>query len=410
MLDGWEAYVRARFPGYLLPASAATRLSVEEARRFLEGITGRPDQLQLLRASSMLGLRVEALAVFCEALVDLVRNLPSRTERVIRQQEGGFRGRLAAAQTRKLHDSGRTSTFASTMTTRDFDLPENIVVRAVHDRLKRVLGHLQRAVKPLGKGWTSGLEQCENILHRSLVSKPLEQISLTEPTLADENAARMARHRAYHHAARWAGWLREALDDDDPSRIARVVAEGALLPLEAHTRFELAVAIRLAEAVERELSSRATGRWRTERALVLPDRKEVIAFVRDDGVAIRLFYNQAVFPISAAERRRLHYLGGIGRMRPDVTLTIHYGERLVSAVVVECKLSFDSKYILSGYHEATVYRTEYAESLLQWPKAVLVVPGAIHGLVCPGDDVIASSWADWPSPTIIEAIVEQTQI
>src|SRR5579859_874727 len=110
-MGDWDAYVRRRFPGYLLPESAADSLSAEEARRFLEAIAGRPDQLDILRAVSLFAPRVPALQTFVHALADFVGNLPSRTEGVRREWEGGFHGRLAVAETLHRHVAGRRTTF-----------------------------------------------------------------------------------------------------------------------------------------------------------------------------------------------------------------------------------------------------------------------------------------------------------
>lgn len=402
---GWDAYVRSRFPGYLLPSSAAQSLSVDAAARFLEAITGRAGQLDLLRAVSLFTPRGAVLRAFCEAVSDLARSLPSRTDRHRREWEGGFHGRLSVAETLQLHLAGRRTTFVTQSPRRVFDLPENVFLRALCERLLSVIANLRLADAMPDCGWGVRSRESEGTLRRVLSSTALREVPLVRPSFADENAARSARHDAYRQAVLWAGWLREALDDGDPGRIAGIVAEGALLPLEDSTRFELAVVIRLAEAMHAALDAREPGRWRAEPALIVSGRKEVMAFVRDEDVAIRLFYNQVVLPAGPADLGTAHYLGSMGRMRPDITLMVSKGGKRLGAVVVECKLTTDPGYILEGYHEAMLYRWEYAEHLLPWPKAMLVASGPVPGAVRAGDDVIAQTWEEWPAANAIERIV-----
>ena len=133
-------------------------------------------------------------------------------------------------------------------------------------------------------------------------------------------------------------------------------------------------------------------------------RKEILAFVRDDGVAVRVFYNQAVLPPGAAYLGGEHYLGNTGRVRPDVTVTISRGDEPLGATVMECKLSEDPRYILGGYHEAVLYRWEYAAHLLPWPKAILVASGRVPGTVRTTDEVIATTWSRWPPDAAVSAI------
>lgn len=402
----WEDYLRERFPGYLLPESAATSLSAAEARRFLEGLSGRQDMLDVLRGASLLARRASELRSFVNGLLlDLVRNLPSRTERVRREWEGGFQGRLAIAETLDRHMMGRRTAFVTQSPRRVFELPENVLVRGVCERLLGLLALLRNAKALPDGGWAAGLRDCEGTLRRVVSATPLREVSPRPLTIGDENAARAARHAAYHHAAHWAAWLREALDEDDPERIARVVAEGALLPLADSTRFEVAAGLRFAEALATALDERSPG-WRIERSLVLPGRRELLAFSHENGTVLRLFYNQVVLPAGAADLSGLHYLGNTGRLRPDLTITLHNGPALVGAAVVECKLSTDPGYILSGLHEAMLYRWEYAPHLFAWPKALLVASGPVPGDVREGDDVIASAWERWPPHAAVRAIVE----
>jgi hypothetical protein len=105
--------------------------------------------------------------------------------------------------------------------------------------------------------------------------------------------------------------MRDALDDDDPAGIARIVAEGALLPISAASQFELAVAIRLAAAIDCALREREPDGWRLERTLVISGRADMFAFLAN-GQALRLYYNQSVLLPGAIEQGSRHYLRARG--------------------------------------------------------------------------------------------------
>lgn len=134
-------------------------------------------------------------------------------------------------------------------------------------------------------------------------------------------------------------------------------------------------------------------------------RRELVAFTRDDGVFVNVFYNQAVLPPGGADDGARHYLGNVGRLRPDITLTFGAGEVAFDAVVIECKHSSAQSYLVAGFHEALLYRHEYAPLLKGWPKAMLVASGRVSGKPRVGDDVVAFGWRDWPSSTLIAALV-----
>ncbi len=152
---------------------------------------------------------------------------------------------------------------------------------------------------------------------------------------------------------------------------------GALLPLTEETRFELAVVVRLLEAIEGRLCK--DGAWQMEHSLVAPDRDEVARFVSADDRVVRVFYNQCELPAGPADLGARHYLGQQGRMRPDVTVTLEQGGKRVRAHVFEVKLSADPTYLLGGLHEAMLYAHEYAAELTGWPKAALVSSSPLPG-------------------------------
>ena len=83
-------------------------------------------------------------------------------------------------------------------------------------------------------------------------------------------------------------------------------------------------------------------------------------------------------------------------MRPDITIVTDLpGRRRARATVFEVKLSDRVGYLGEGYQQAMVYRWEYADALTGWPKAILVVPGAVHGGPRRSDEVVAVGWPEW---------------
>src|SRR5690606_17304107 len=153
---------------------------------------------------------------------------------------------------------------------------------------------------------------------------------------------------------------------------ARLVARGALAPLNASTRFELAVLLRLVEALEAGLAARAPGPIRLRRTAVLRGRREIAVLEAPGGACLRVFYHQACLPPGPHELGARHYLGQPGRLRPDITVLVEAPGRPVRAVIVEAKLSDDPAYLLEGLQQALLYRLEYAPALSGWPKVVLV--------------------------------------
>lgn len=402
----WETYLRARFPGYLLPESAANALTADQASRFLESLTGRADCFDLLRAASFLAPRAEQLSKFVAGpLSDLLRGLPSRTQTSRREWQGGYHGRLHIGETLAMRLEGRATSFVTMVQERRFDLPENVFLRAVCARLLALLVLVRKSdVLREGVGWGEALRGCEGTLRRQMTSTALREVPERRTTVFDENAARAARHGGYHEAVAWAVALAE-LEDGDPAKIARVVAEGALLPLSDATRFELAVTMRLAEALGEELDAQDPGRWRCERGLIVAKRAELFAFVRSDGVAVRVFYNQEVLPSGAVYAGARHYLGNQGGLRPDVVVTFDKPGQPRNAVVIECKHSANPGYLLEGFHEAVLYRTEYAEHLRGRLKAILVASSQIAGSSRADDDVVAADWSTWPPRMVVEELV-----
>lgn len=289
----WEQFLSEHFPGYLLPESHRTRIEADEAARFLERLTGRPQQLRVLLAASILAAHMEELREF--ALVQLpalVRVMTARAEVHPKLWEGGYQGRLDVRATLGHRLRGEATRFTTRARRRRFDLPEQVLVRATAQRLLRVLGELRHAGVLASYGWSKEAQACEGQLKHLVESTMLREVPEVRPEAFHLRAAEMARHPCYGLARRWHLYL-EGLHEKDPKRLSELLAEGALVPLEDHTRFELAVAIRLLQALEARLQEQQPGRWALQRTLVLPRRRELGAFEREDGARIQLFYNQA---------------------------------------------------------------------------------------------------------------------
>ena len=404
-LASWEIFVREHFPGYLLPASARSALSREEASRFLSRLTGRPHELALLRSASTLSPHMERLRTFAfEALPELVRALPSRTETVRREWEGGFQGQLDTRATLARWATGQRTIFVTRSRLRSFAVPENVLVRAVASRLLQVLVDLRQAKLVSAAGWGAAAEACEGQLRHLLASTVLREVPDEPIGPTHEQASFASRHPCHVAALEWHMILRSGLDDDDAAAIARVVAEGALNPLDGPTRFELAVVIRLVMRLHEWVTRREDGRWALRHHLVRGDRREVAALERDDGARISVFYNQSHLGAGPCDLGARHYFGHTGRMRPDVTVVAENGSQ-ASAAVIEVKETEDPGYIVRGLHEAMLYRMEYAKFLNGWPKAILVTSADVRGAVRESDDVIAVGWRDWVPDSVLSGLL-----
>ncbi|MEJ7733000.1 MAG: hypothetical protein WKG00_27860 [Polyangiaceae bacterium] len=403
---GWERFIEEHFPGYLLPDSAAQALSEDAAARFLERISGRPDQLTLLRGVSTLAPRVPELRAFAlRDLPDLVRRLPSRTETKRREWEGGFQGRLDVRGTLAYHLAGQSTRFVTRARHRRFDLPENVLVRCISARLLELLARLRHAGLLGTSGWGAELQECEGAIRHATLATVLREVPEEPLTSFHEQAAREGRIPCYARALEWHRALVDGLDSRDERTIARVVAEGALGPLAPPTRFELAVLVRLLQALWDHLQRSQPARWRLRRTLVAAHRRQVASLQRDDGAQVDVYYNQAHLEPGPSDRGAHHYLAQRGRMRPDITVVIRLPSGETRAVVIEVKLSSDPAYLLEGYHEAQLYRAEYAPALTGWPKAILVASGAVPGAPRREDDVVAVSWDRWVPPEVTAGIL-----
>ncbi len=408
--EAWEAYLGTRFPAYLLPSAARRCLTRDAALHFLRHFApdGR-EELRLVCSASLLSdpaKRGELRGLVAE-LPAFLRRLPSMTVVLRRTWRGGFQGRVDVARTLAARARGERLAYITSARRRSFALPETellaVTLRRLRDRLRALQERGLLRVSQEAR-WSTGLGAALTAVERALDRSPLGALEATPLSPHHEQSAWRSRDGVYRRAAQWHRWL-QAIEESDEAR-AEHMARGALLPMDAPTRFHVAVLLRLAEGFERAL---VPAGWRMELSAVLADRAEVVAFHRADGASVRVYHEHAVLPFDRAlgdrDRGVAHYLAGSGRLRPDITVTLESAVRGRSGFAVEVKCSDDPVYLATGYGEAVLYRNEYRRDLRAMPKAALVAPGHIPGEVRDEDEVIAVPWASWPPPRMIERLV-----
>jgi hypothetical protein len=397
----WEAYLTERFPGYLLPESLGRALPEEVARRFLERIGGDARHLALLRATSVLSARAADVRALCLVhLPDLRRRPLARAEARRRTRRGELRGRLDAAATLERRMTGRIVEIVAREPVPPAHPPEDVLLAAVTRRLLRAICELEAAGVLGRSGWSAALAPCEQALLRALSSPPLAGVPEAPLTAHHEDAARLAPHPAHRLALALHRALRRGLDARDPVLVARAVAEGALVPLAAHTRFEVAVLLRLLQVLEERPG------WSLSRTLVLKGRREVAELEGPGGAFVQVYYDQAVLPPGPYDAGLRRYLGRRGRLRPDITLVAGAPGRASRATLIEVKLSTDPGYLAEGYREAIVYAAEYGAALAPWPKAILVTAAPVAEPPRREDEVIAVGWDRWVPAEVTDALFE----
>ena len=397
----WEAYLRTQFPAYLLPQSAIEALSVAEATRFLAALTDDRTTFDNLRKVSVLTPRMAELRTFVDLVTEIVPRLPSITESIRRHWQGGYQGNLDVHATIQLRLQGRDTENETRTPRRHYNLAENIVLRSVCDRLLRMLVDLRKARLLPSTGWSADSRTCLTALKHALQHTRLSEVTPRAVTAHDLAAARAAREPVFRAAARWHADLHASLDHNDPQQIARLVAEGGLLPLDAARRFEIAVTMKLIAQLSDALA------WAHERGLIIKGRND-LATMRRGELAVRIYYNQAVLDSGPTDRAAKHYFASYP-MRPDITVVLERAGQRCSALVVECKHSADPSYLATGLHEAMLYRHEYAPALQGSVKSVLVTSGPLRGEVRPDDEVIAVSWDAWPPAQVIASLLAFVQ-
>ena len=399
----WEAFLRLHFPGYLLPDASLRDLSEEAAHRFLEGLGARPGELEILRAASFFAAYAEDLDAFARIhLPALLRALPQRASAKPTSWEGRAPGSLDVAATLRSRMEGRSTRFTVRALHPSPDRPENVLVKAVARRLLALTGSLARAGVLARTGWGAAASAWAEALESALQAPSLRAVADAPIDAHHERCALAAAHPAYLAAAALHRAIREGIDDRSPQRIARAVAEGALLPRDDAARFELAVLLRLIEALAMRLEPLG---FTLHRTLILAGRREVADFARGSH-HLRVHYNQACLdpgPYDAGLRR---YLGQTGRLRPDITVIVDAPGEAPRAAVIEAKLSADPSYLAEGFREAWIYRTEFASHLRGWPRAILVASSPLPGDPRREDEVIAVGWDRWVPDAVISGLVE----
>jgi hypothetical protein len=406
----WQAYLEEQFPGFLLPHTERARLTRAAAEAFLDRLGLDAAHLPLLRAMSLLAAHDDKLHAFATYwLPELIRSLPSRTHVEQRTWRGGFHGRLDIPATVQLHAAGDRSAFVTRARRRQFDLPENVLVRSLASRTERLLETLQTRNLIQDSAWTARAVESLAVLQRLTTSTLLREVPEAPIETYHVQAAKNARHSAYQAAIAWYEVLVDALDHDEASRLADVLSDGALRPGNEAKRFEIAVLLTLLGGIEQRLA--ALGEYTVSRDLIASDRQQVATYRRNDGSGIEVYYDQAILPpaitLGARDRGVKHYLGSSGRLRPDITVRVRSSSGREVYTVFEIKLSDDVGYAASGYAEAIVYRHEYAPFLTGWPKAVLVTSRPTHGAPRRDDDVVAVAWNELGSGDVLSGVMEQ---
>jgi hypothetical protein len=399
----WEAFLEECFPAWLLPASEVRSLSIDSARRFLSVLSGGTASLDRLRATSTLATHAASIAGFARLLAGWAESLSGQCLPVRTEASGVLRGRLDVAGTLRRRLQGDRTTLVVSTRERKFDRPEDLLVAAVARRLNEQLQLVSLDERSDNADrWTRDLRGSRATFERILRDTRASEVPVRPIAREHIEATRGAQGRVYREALALYNALREGLDDDRPEVIARVIAAGALAPLSADRRFELAVALRLVRALHDRLD---LSEWAFERPIVIAGREEIARFSHESGARIDVYFDTARLDPGLRYQLGRHYLRS-NPMRPDVTVSATNARSSTRSIVVECKRSDDSGYLAQGFSEALLYRHEYGEQLFSSPAAVLVAPERTFGAVRRGDAVIACAFAAWPTHEVIDTLLE----
>lgn len=401
----WEAQFDALFPAYLLPTAQRGTLDAGSAAQLVKRVLGAEVSLARFRAATFVAAQHDAIGVFATRLLpDLCRGLRGRTAIERREEHGRLVGRLDAPRTLLARMRGTPEAVVSRVRTRRFDHPPEMAMRALVQRLLDALRAVSRRTHD-APSWAPHADEWLRTLRHSFERTALRRVDEMPFTQISASMFGGQRHPAYPVAAVLCESLRDAIDSDDPHAIARSVSRGALWPLERWQRFELVVALTLAQAIEARLAGE-DARWIMRHAIIDAGRDEIVAFEHPDGRRLRLFYNQSPLPTGARSIALTRYFGNASPPRPDVTV-IGDGPGLASrAVVVEVKLSENTAYLQHGFDEALVYAQEYAPHLAGAASSVLVTSARLRAPPALSEPVVAYGWPDWQSPTLVlDAVV-----
>ncbi len=324
-MSTWEDELRQHFPSYLMPAAQVKALPRETAELFLARITGKPDALKLLLAASALAPMAGDVRELDRELPLVARVLPSRAEAERVERDGSVRGRLDPPATAQRRIAGHPARVVSRTPRTSFALRENELLVATAERLVDLLGRLEAGGVISGttqKSWARGLTSARQRMADVLRKPPLSQVPRVpsaQLTAFHVDAARAARPGAYGIALRLHDAMR-GLDTSDPVKLAQLVADGALAPIDLPRRFEIAVLIRLGRCLEAALGARG---FTMERAIIEPARREVFAFHRG-ATSVRVHYDHEILPTHVRVR---YWPASLPRRSPRPPAGLHRGGR-----------------------------------------------------------------------------------
>lgn len=399
--EQWEASFEALFPAYLLPGAALATLDEASASRLVARIAGAEFGIDRFRAATFIAAHHDEIAAFALRLLpDLCRSLHGRTYIQWNTSRGTAAGRLDAPQTLLARMRGSPDVVVSRVRTRRFDHPPEVSLRSVVVRLLSALRSVLAREANRSPTWAPDAATWEAALRRTLERTALHRVDAAALDAVSLRVLEGQRHPAYACAHSIASSLLAMLDGDSPDAFARCIARGALWPLERWRRFELAVALSLAQRIEQALREASPG-WRVRHTVIDPQRQEIVAFEHPDSRCVRVFYNQSPLKPGTRSEAIAHYFGAVAASRPDVTVTCERPGAPKRAVVIEVKLSDDPSYLHRGFDEATVYAMEYGADLMTRAGSVLVMPRPARGAPRPNDRVVAYGWGEWLEPTLV---------
>lgn len=407
----WETYLGQMFPAVLIPASVRHEIDADSAERFLRGL-GVDADIANLAITTLVAGHIADLQRFCDELSDWVRAIPSHTLPHRRVWDNGYHGRLSIAETLAYRMAGMPTRFVTVARRRSVDIPESRLVRAVAARLLHQLEGLRQTGMLDNQDWGDAALECASRLTHITHSSALRDIPLVAVSGVELRAARAARHPCYESAIAWHNWLEDALDRRDQRRLAELLAAGALQPADVHKRFEVAVLICLIQAMA-DACARSAGLWHVEYSLIQSGRRDVASFRRSDGaLTVRVYYDQPILPLRSGPGPRArgveHYIYTPRGQRPDITVVMEPAGEPALAMVIEIKNSSSRSYQATGYGEALLYRHEYSEELIDWPKAVLVSSGPIRGPLSRAHEVVAVDWLRWVPDELVSVLLPST--
>lgn len=400
--ESWEARFVALFPAYLLPSAVHGSIDRDVAETLVRRVMGPGAAFATFRSAAFIGAcRGELASFVTRELPDLCQSLRGRTQVLPEAHRGRLVGRLDVKRTLASRMRGDRELLTSRVRTRRFDHPAEVVVRAVAVRLLTVFASLRRAWGRTAPDWASSVFEWEVGLRHSVDRTAMRRVDDVPFAALDPRVLPGQRHPAFALAATLYRALHETLDANDPGRIAQWVSRGSLWPLERWQRFELAVALTLAQRIEDRLRRDEPGRWSVQHAVIDSHRDDIVAFGCDDGRRLRVYYNQSPLASGVRQEAVAHYFGNVGTSRPDVVVVGECPGHRLRAVVVEVKLSDDPGYLHDGYDEALVYAFDYAQHLVSQSGSVLVTKSAQRGKPRPADQVVVLGWPDWQRPNVV---------